>query len=424
MKRLVITEDEQKHIRKLYNINEIDAEKVVSGLFDYAQKIAKGEVTPQNNSTTSGFDSTSNQSFETGQYYIHPKASDFKINYKSSNAIPLNSHAELLLKSIFAEAGTPNLQVSSTLRTYEDQARVNSQNRREDISNWYGSDVATEWDKLKANQISLQQFANYLRDRDKKKGKLMSNHLSNLAIDVVPYSDKFASTAERLMKQGNSGIKKVLREQPNNAVHIEFNFPVTGESNMGELPSGKTSRKSEVRADKAVSKSGILVDRKNNTSDYAIVFGGSPSKKYGAQFMYQQGTNILNNKNVIYSNFENSLETVLNYIKSIDPQAQITSVSGFSAGGKNAWKAAQQGYKAGLIDPVVTDETFNLLGPSLDKLLPSNIKMVSRSQNWSGNFKHHGDNLKKIENIQPGILRNIRHDQMPAKFFQDFADFV
>ena len=52
MKRLVITENEQKHIRKLYSINEIDAEKVVSGLFDYAQKIAKGETTPQSDTTT------------------------------------------------------------------------------------------------------------------------------------------------------------------------------------------------------------------------------------------------------------------------------------------------------------------------------------------------------------------------------------
>lgn len=59
MKRLVITENEQNHIRKLYNINEIDAEKVVSGLFDYAQKIAKGEVTPQSDTTTPSTDTGS-----------------------------------------------------------------------------------------------------------------------------------------------------------------------------------------------------------------------------------------------------------------------------------------------------------------------------------------------------------------------------
>jgi hypothetical protein len=40
-KRLLITEDEKKQIKNLYNINEIDAEKLVSSLFTKAQEIAK-----------------------------------------------------------------------------------------------------------------------------------------------------------------------------------------------------------------------------------------------------------------------------------------------------------------------------------------------------------------------------------------------
>jgi hypothetical protein len=41
MKRLIISESEKNHIKSLYNINEIDTEKVVSSLFTNAKKIAK-----------------------------------------------------------------------------------------------------------------------------------------------------------------------------------------------------------------------------------------------------------------------------------------------------------------------------------------------------------------------------------------------
>lgn len=40
-KKLIITEQEKNHIKNLYNINEIDAEKFVTSLFTKAQEIAK-----------------------------------------------------------------------------------------------------------------------------------------------------------------------------------------------------------------------------------------------------------------------------------------------------------------------------------------------------------------------------------------------
>ena len=43
MRKLIISEEEQKHIKNLYNINEIDAEKVVAGLFQMAQDYATGK---------------------------------------------------------------------------------------------------------------------------------------------------------------------------------------------------------------------------------------------------------------------------------------------------------------------------------------------------------------------------------------------
>ena len=173
-----------------------------------------------------------------------------------------------------------------------------------------------------------------------------------------------------------------------------------------------------------MSKGGIIVDKNNNTSDYAIVFGGSPSSSYGAQFMFDKGSKILSNKNVVYSNFENSLDSVLNQIKSQDPNAKITSVSGFSAGGKNAWEAATKGYKVGLIDPVVPDFASQFVGSNFTGELPSNIRMISRQENWSGQFRKHGERLKNLELAQPDVRRNVKHADMPSQFFSDFKNFV
>lgn len=430
MKKFLITEEEKLHIKKLYNITEIDSNKALKGLQDFVSKYSttstdssSSTTSPQSTDSSSTTSSDTTTNVEAGDYFVHPNAESISLNYLP-NAIKLNQHAETLLKSIFAEAGTTNLSISSTLRTYEDQARVNLQNSRENIAAWYGADVVQVWDKYKAGQMTQQEYANYLKDRDQKRGSILSNHIPGFAIDITPYNEKFASTAEKLMKQGNSGIKKVLREKSNGAVHIEFTFPVTdkGLSSFGTLK-GATKR-SEKRADKAVSKSGIIVDKKTDSPKYAIVFGGSPSGKYGAQFMYQEGTNIFKNKNIVYSDFENSLDSVINHIKSIVPNVEITSVSGFSAGGRQAWDAAKRGYKAGLIDPVVTNDTFSILGPNLNKELPSNIEMISKESNWGGSYRKHGENLSKIEKVNPKIKKNVVHELMPKEFFKDFESFV
>jgi hypothetical protein len=53
----------------------------------------------------------------------------------------------------------------------------------------------------------------FSEDRDKKRGKVLSNHIPGFAVDVTPYSDQFASTAEKLMKKPNSGIRKVFKRE-------------------------------------------------------------------------------------------------------------------------------------------------------------------------------------------------------------------
>jgi hypothetical protein len=431
VKKIVISEEEKKYIKGLYKINEqgkSPLDIIFNTALDKLERFRRGEIDPEGmtvSDTTSqdgDYDSSSTTSFEPGEFFVHPNAESIKINY-GPTAIKLNSPAELLLKSIFAQANTPNLKVTSTLRTYDDQARVNKQNSRANIASWYGQDVVQVWDKYMAGEMTQKQYADFLEDRDKKRGKVLSNHIPGFAIDVTPYSDQFASAAEKLMKKPNSGIRKVLREKSNNAVHIEFNFPVTDKGGVGTIPK-MPSKKEEKRFDKQMSKGGIIVDKNNNTSNYAIVFGGSPSSSYGAQFMFDKGSKILSDKNVVYSNFENSLDSVLNQIKSQDPNAKITSVSGFSAGGKNAWEAATKGYKVGLIDPVVPDFASQFVGSNFTGELPSNIRMISRQENWSGQFRKHGERLKNLELAQPNVRRNVKHADMPSQFFSDFKNFV
>jgi hypothetical protein len=433
VRRLIISEEEKKYIKGLYRLNEqgkSPLDIIFSTAMDRLGKFQRGELSPDDSTDTSTETPSSSEetsssdttNIEPGEFFVHPKAESFSINY-GPMAIKLNNPAELLLKSIFAEANTPNLKVTSTLRTYEDQARVNKQNSRKNIASWYGEDVAKVWDKFVAGEMTQKQYADFLQDRDKKRGKVLSNHLPGFAIDITPYNDKFASTAERLMKNPKSGIRKVLREKSNNAVHIEFNFPVTDKGGVGTIPK-MPSKKEEKRFDKQMSKGGIIVDKNNNSSNYAIVFGGSPSSSYGAQFMFNKGSKILSDKNVVYSNFENSLDSVINHIKSQDPKAKITSVSGFSAGGKNAWEAATKGYKVGLIDPVVPDFATQFVGSNFNGELPSNIKMISRQENWSGQFRKHGERLKNLESTQPSVRRNVKHADMPSQFFTDFKNFV
>ena len=315
MSKFIISEEERKHIKKLYNIKEQN-DGLAKGFLELVKQKMKGGTTPQSSSDTttsrgggsSSSDSGSSTQVSAGKYFTHPNADSINIKYRSS-AIPLNKDAEKLLKSIFAEAGTTNLEVTSTLRTYDDQARANSQNSRANIVAWYGGDVGQAWDKLKSGQMTQQDFANYLRDRDAKRGKLMSNHLSGFAIDVVPYSDQFASTAEKLMKQGGSGIRKVLREKSNNAIHIEFDFSVTDKAGLSSPSQSTPSKRQEKGADKAIFKSGLVIDKRIDSPEYALVYGGTPSNKYGGQFMYEKGKNILN-KNVIYANNEISIQQV------------------------------------------------------------------------------------------------------------------
>jgi hypothetical protein len=99
----------------------------------------------------------------------------------------------------------------------------------------------------------------------------------------------------------------------------------------------------------------------------------------------------LSGKNVIYADKEKSIYDIEKVLQKTNPNAKITSVSGFSGGGPNTLRAMESGkYKfIGLIDPYIDKELSRL---------PANTKMISRAKNWTGypNVKKvHKDNVLK-----------------------------
>ncbi|MES3022229.1 MAG: hypothetical protein V4857_11680 [Pseudomonadota bacterium] len=159
------------------------------------------------------------------KYFSHPQAGDVLITY-GKQAKRLNADAEHLLRSILASAGMTEGYVSSTLRTYGDQARINyEQNSADQILKWYGKDVSAVWHKYKAEKKTTADYAEYLAERDLKRGSPISNHIPGFALDVAPYDERFAMAAKKLVNEKGSGVRKILIEK--GCTHTEFMFKVT-----------------------------------------------------------------------------------------------------------------------------------------------------------------------------------------------------
>jgi hypothetical protein len=260
--------------------------------------------------------------------------------------------------------------------------------------------------------MTQQQYADYLKDRDKKNGTLISNHILGLSIDITPYDSNLADVVEKLSTSPNSGVKKVVREQNNNTIHIDFKFPITGQS-------GVKKPKIENQGIDSITQEGIIIKSPTNQKEYALVYGGYPSSTYGAKFMAEQGKNILSNKNVIYADKEKSIPNIEKVLQKTNPNAKITSVSGFSGGGPNTLRAMESGkYKfIGLIDPYIDKELSRL---------PANTKMISRAKNWTG-YPNVKKVLTKMENSEVSDLvdsSSYNHLEMPKIFFDRYKGLM
>jgi peptidoglycan hydrolase-like protein with peptidoglycan-binding domain len=170
---------------------------------------------------------TTEEAAPSSSYYSHPKAKDVKLT-KGGNAVQLNAAAEMLLKSLLAGSGNMSGHYTSTLRTYVDQARAMFGNSQKSIDGWYGRNapkVPAAFKDFKARGDQAG-FAKWLEAYDKERGKLISNHLPGIAIDVTQINH----SAFQKFAAGKAGVKKTLDEPQISVTHIEFTFKVTGGS--------------------------------------------------------------------------------------------------------------------------------------------------------------------------------------------------
>jgi hypothetical protein len=166
--------------------------------------------------------------------FSHPNADKVTLHY-DVHAVPLNAKAEFLLKSILASCGMTSATLSSTVRTYQDQARITLTQTlppaggADRVKKWYGQAVLDACNKYK-NDIS--GLATWWKAYDTQRGALSSNHLSNHAMDVVPSGDraKFAAKVQELVPLKGTGVKRIIPKGVMNETvdHVEFTFEVTG----------------------------------------------------------------------------------------------------------------------------------------------------------------------------------------------------
>ena len=168
--------------------------------------------------------------------FSHPDADKVTLSYGiqgDGKRVPeLNSKAAQLLKSIVASCGMKAATLTSTLRTYHDQARITiTQTYKSDpskVSMWYGAQVLAACKKYLDD---IEGFAAWWEEYDRKRGKVSSLHLSNRAMDVVPSGDrtKFAAKVQELKSIAGSGVKRIIpkgvMKEP--VDHVEFTFEVT-----------------------------------------------------------------------------------------------------------------------------------------------------------------------------------------------------
>ena len=102
-------------------------------------------------------------------------------------------------------------------------------------------------------------------------------------------------------------------------------------------------------------------------------------------------------------------------------QPAVRNIMGFSGGGNLIWPEVNKDFDfIGLIDPSAPKVIKSIPG------LPSNVKLVSNSNNWIGNkgttksFLY--NNLLSMERNGVSNKWGTRHKQMPLKFFQTYKD--
>jgi hypothetical protein len=119
---------------------------------------------------------------------------------------------------------------------------------------------------------------------------------------------------------------------------------------------------------------------------------------------------LKNSKKIVIAPYTVPLETIQNKYKGI----KIGSVSGFSAGGQQAWRHAGTVPFTGLIDPSTTAEHV------AKAKVWGNVVMLYNNNNWGGKYAGVGDRQVEaaVKMVGSALKKEIAHSAMPAEFFR------
>lgn len=153
----------------------------------------------------------------------------------------------------------------------------------------------------------------------------------------------------------------------------------------------------------------LIINEPANPKDntYALIFGGMHYAK--PKWMFEQlPDNIKNSKNIIIAPYTTSLSSVLDKFKDV----KISSVSGFSAGGKQAFEAIGRYSFIGLIDPSVPSSALSITNFGNSKMIYNTTWRKSSVEKVAKNM---GDDAIKVSS---------GHKDIPKEFFDKFGDLL
>ena len=168
---------------------------------------------------------------------------------------------------------------------------------------------------------------------------------------------------------------------------------------------------------KTIDKGTFIIDKGNSSFSFTILFGGTPSSTYGASKMKKDAGDELKGKNIIYSNWENTVDSLKDSLKKEYPEGVVEGIVGFSKGGLRAWPATEGNYKfVGLIDPSIEGD-YKSANPTV-----SNIKMTYlKNRTWGLNGLKFAVGKLGSSNVIP--MEGFTHEGMVSEFVKKFKDY-
>ncbi len=150
-----------------------------------------------------------------------------------------------------------------------------------------------------------------------------------------------------------------------------------------------------------------------HSKKWTIVWGGKPSSNYGAKFMEKQTNNAFHNENVLYADYQFTIESCKSLISKFCKDFKIVSVYGFSRGGVNAWEQIGKVDFVGLIDPLVP-KNYKL---DFDA---SKVFMLYNTGVWDKNNKDRLDKVALYLGNNHSKRLYMPHLDIPKLFFTKY----